>query len=108
MDTIDLGRKSGGGPSIPVDPTPKHYPTLYIDLDADVLGDIPECGTMEVYFRTVSKTVTDRDGEKTVSVSLEIQKILDIEEDEEEEPANDRKKAEKALDSYANDESEKD
>jgi len=101
MDTIDLGRKSEGGLAVPVDPSPKHYPTLYIDLDAD----IPECGTMEVYFRTTSKTVIDRDGERTVSVCLEIQKILDIEDDETEADENksDRKKAGDVLDKYADD-----
>src|SRR6267142_5019581 len=100
MKTIDLGRSNGLSMPEPATPKEKHYPTLYIDLDADELGDIPECGTMEIYFRTTSKTVTDREGEKKVSVCLEVQQILDIEDDEEEEDEHksDREKAGDVLD----------
>jgi len=110
MKTIDLGRKSGGPEQQALKSSEKYYPTLYIDLDADELGDIPECGTMEIYFRTTSKTVTDREGEKKVSVCLEVQQILDIEDDEEEEDEHksDREKAGDVLDEYAAKESEKD
>jgi hypothetical protein len=110
MDTIDLGRESGGG-SIPAPTTSseskeKYYPSLYIDLDNDELDDIPECGTMTVYFRRTSKTVREQNGKETASVSLEIQKILDVEEDEEEEKS-DRKKTEDTLDKYAAEEASK-
>ncbi len=104
MDEIDLGKPSMGlsdpMPMTKAQEPEKYYPTVYIDLDADQLGDIPSCGEITFYFETKEKKVSERDGKKQASVTLELQKITDCEEDEEDDkPA--REKAGDVLDKYA-------
>lgn len=107
MKAIDLGRESGPL-SAPVGKPEKakYYPTLYIDSAPGEI-DLPTEGEMTVRFKVCSKTVSERDGEKTSSVSVEIQKIIDVEADEEDQKSE-RKSAEDTLDKYAEEESEKD
>ena len=82
---IDLGRKTENTPmavSMPESPGKEccHYPCLYIDGGPE-LADLPASGVMEIAFKRNSCTVTDRDGKKTTSVSLDVLKILEVEAD---------------------------
>jgi hypothetical protein len=84
---IDLGQKSETetGPvpvSMPESPGKEccHYPCLYIDGGPE-LADLPASGVMEIAFKRNSCTVTDRDGKKTTSVSVDVLKILEVEAD---------------------------
>lgn len=101
MKAIDLGRKSEGPLGLPEKPSEKYYPSLYVDGDKE-LADLPECGTMTVYFKVNSRTTSERDGKTTSSISLEIQQILDVESDEDE--TSERKSTEATLDKYAEEE----
>jgi len=78
----------------------KAYPRLYID-GGDELADLPEYGQMTVTFDRESLIKTDRDGKKTVSVCLEIKSI-----DKTRATVVEKEDASKALDKYAQEESE--
>lgn len=110
MKTIDLGRTMSKGELMPAPTSPSepYYPTLYIDSDGDKLADLPECGTMTIYFERQSVTKTDRDGKQSVSVSLEVQQILNVKADEDDDKKDSRKSRENTLDKYAADAAKED
>ncbi len=106
MDPIDLGCE---GPNCPIsvssqDKPETYYPTLHIDASENSdLAKLPDEGEMEIKFCVKSRTITERDGKKTVSLSIEVRSIEDVEASEvdEEEDAGD------ILDRYAEEESKK-
>lgn len=111
MDPIDLGRKSNMpetvSPAGESDSKDKmHYPTLYIDGGAELDG-LPDEGEMTVKYKKASKTTSERDGESTTCVTLDILQILDAEASEGDEPENEDQSRESALDGLAADEVKK-
>lgn len=77
MDKIHLGRKSDFlSPAAPESDNDREYfPTLHLSGGKE-LKDLPESGRMLVEFDRTSLTVSeDKDGEKTVSVTLAIKCI---------------------------------
>jgi hypothetical protein len=78
MKTIDLGKTYDGIEAAePAEDSkePKvHYPSLYLS-DRPELANLPDEGTATIKFKVVSRSVNERDGEKTVSTELEIHSI---------------------------------
>lgn len=76
---IELGRKNlNGAMPMPCSNTsdgPAHYPTLYI---SDISESLPEGGEITFKFKKVSETKSNRNGEKTHSVDLEMREICDV------------------------------
>jgi len=90
---IDLGRTYNSEPMTEkVDKKEKHYPSLYIsDVEDKELAALPYEGTMTVRFCKTSSQVNDREGKKSVSMTLDIKAILDVEADEEPEKSREAK-----------------
>lgn len=60
----------------------KYYPCIY--LEGKEFKDLPEVGTMVISYKITSKTVSEREDKKRVSVELEVREIKSTEGDEEE------------------------
>lgn len=80
---IDLARKDSMAAMTQPISSETSYPRLYIDCGEVLLEDLPDSGTMEVKFKVVSRSCDERDGKKNCCVTLEVQKILDVEAAEE-------------------------
>ena len=64
------------------DKNKKHYPSLYLTWDSEY--DLPESGEMTIKFQKNSETTrTDRNGDKSQDVSLDILSIESVEAMEE-------------------------
>lgn len=67
----------------------KYYPSLYLDWDSKY--DLPDSGEMTIRFKKTSETTrTDREGDQSQSVSLDILSIESVEEDSAEETKESR------------------
>ena len=77
---MDLGKPFDMSPCCAPEPEDEkekiHYPTAY--LEGDEFADLPKEGVMVIKFKVVSKTVSERHGEKRVAVDLELRKLLDV------------------------------
>lgn len=75
-----------------------HYPTLHIESNKKI--DFPEEGVMTIHFRKTGFSVSDRNGGKHYSCTIEAREILDIEaKDYDESPTkSSSRKSEDALD----------
>ena len=83
---IDLARKNTmDSMATPISPEMKtpSYPCLHIDCGEALLEDLPDSGVMEIKFKVVSRSCSERDGKKDCCVTLEVQTILDVEAEEE-------------------------
>lgn len=79
MKTIDLGKTYDEPEISPAEDAESseskiHYPSLYLSDRPDLAG-LPDSGTATIEFKVISRTVSERDGEKNVSIELEIHKI---------------------------------
>jgi len=77
--TIDLGKKYDDlEPAVAESEDSKeptvHYPSLYLS-DRPELAGLPDDGTATIKFHVVSRATNEVDGEKTISVELEIHSI---------------------------------
>lgn len=111
MKPIDLGKKWDGPMALPEAPgkdeeSKVHYPCLYVDTkEGSDLADLPDEGTMTVRYKIVSRTLSEREGKKSASLSIDVQKILDVEG---EKSKSDDKSAGEELDKLAESEKNRD
>ena len=100
---IELGTEPGKGNSpmaMPENPKKKYYPTLYIS-GVKGLDQIPEEGCALIDFKRRSITVSDREGEKSGSVELEICTLCLQPEDEKSEDGGEHDAMNDMVDSLA-------
>lgn len=105
MKSIDLGQKMPSTP-IPVNPVEADdvvYPHLYIDSKSDL--KLPDEGTMTIRYCVERRTTTETEGgEKSQSLCIEVQEIVDVEAAPDSEDEDNRGDI---LDSYAKEVSDK-
>jgi hypothetical protein len=76
-------------PSLASEPSKdkKHYPSFHIEGKESL--DLPESGEMTIAFKRTNETRSvNEDGEKRYSCTIEVTKILDMEEEADEAPAH--------------------
>lgn len=99
MEPIDLGVSYDEKmPSVKEMKQEAHYPTLHIESDEKI--DFPDEGVMTIHFRKTGFSVSDRNGGKHYSCTIEAREILDIEaKDYDDSPTkSSSRKSEDALD----------
>jgi hypothetical protein len=74
----------------------KYYPTIHISGDKEI--DFPHDGKMTVVFHKTNSSVSEHDGKKHYSCTLEIREIVEMDSAEAESEGPSYKDAEKSLD----------
>lgn len=95
---IDLGMSYDDVMPKPMDKK-KHYPSFHYEGDEKL--ELPEEGTMTVHFCKTASSVSERDGVKHYSCTVEVKHILSVKADDYEDDAPTKKSsrgAEEALD----------
>lgn len=82
MKTIKLGRKAGEPPmGMTMSQSETHYPSFYVD-NVPGIESLPDEGVMTIRYKVCSKNTSERDGKKSVSVSIDVVAIEDAEASE--------------------------
>lgn len=92
---IDLAMNYGDMPT-PVGVSEEHYPSFHYEGGKD-LG-LPDEGVMKIHFCKTSSSVSERDGNKRYSCTVEVKKILDVEAEKDDSPTKRDRSNEDALD----------
>ena len=107
MKTIDLGKKSEllGATPEPAQENSKepkvYYPSLYLNFDGvEKLDGLGETGEAIIKYKVVSKTISEREGEKYCSIDLEIHSITPKESSKKSSPMDDIEEGLKAEENY--------
>lgn len=79
----------------------EHFPTFHYDGKESL--DLPEEGILKVHFRKIASGMSERDGKKQYSCTVEVRHILDVkaeeyDEDDVEPPTRKHNESDKALD----------
>lgn len=74
----------------------EYFPSFHYEGPTDL--DLPHEGVMTVRFRKTSSGMSERDGRTQYNCTVEVHKILDVKERDDEAPTRKHRGAEEALD----------
>lgn len=97
MKSIDLGMSYDNPGPVSTDSSKQHYPSFHYEGDESL--DLPHEGTMTIRFKKPSSSVSERDGKKHYSCTVEVLSIEDVDAEEDESPTRKHNDSEEALDS---------
>lgn len=80
----------------PIEISKEHYPSFHYEGSESL--ELPHEGTMTVRFKKTASSVSERDGKKHYSCTVEVRSIEDVEADKDDSPTRKHNDSEDALD----------